>query len=358
MNIGDGILEYIKTSGQATAKQILERIKAPERTIFHQLAKLTKSGQIVKEGKRPYVSYRLASNVGVGSPDPIVKGGETPPLPIQQSPPPIIQLGPLLFWCNKLGIDPELATKCHNETYEWIFGNSYGLYRIPLGIVGRLMDILLWVLALKLVWIWKLKAVLMPWQRKLLIGVVIVLLVGGVAYHQYSKNHSSKLPASVIVQDSFGDNYQLKVSQEDLKLAKDQIESFSKERSGLTRQIEEAQQEKGRLEEELQKSQDKSRGLETQLNLLKEQVNKSENERKLETGQMKIKESSNQALRQSVAQVTMKDVIDWTKAAVPQATIIQRVKAGFSYKLIPMDVDYLKQNGVSEEVIKAMIDSH
>ena len=63
MDIAANILEHIKAKGQATTKELLDHLQAPESNVFRQLNRLTKNGQIIKEGRRPYVSYRLASTV-------------------------------------------------------------------------------------------------------------------------------------------------------------------------------------------------------------------------------------------------------------------------------------------------------
>ena len=306
MDIADNILEHIKAKGQATTKELLDHLQAPESNVFRQLNRLTKNGQIIKEGRRPHVSYRLAPSKSQTSSTGLASASHSDP----KKDPSVASLpqddkktssGPLAFWCGKLNIDPQAVTKCHHEIYEWIFSSSYGLYRIPFGIVGKLADIVLWIAALKLVWFWKMRAVLKPHHKILLISLAVLLLAGFV-YNRYSKARPSQASSQVSTSLPIAD-YQLKTLQEDLRLARDQIGELSEKNSGLIRQIEDAGQEKQQSAGQLRQSQEKAKDLEDQMVSLEEQLKKADTARKEQETQIKIKDASNSGLRQRVSEL-------------------------------------------------------
>jgi hypothetical protein len=54
-------------------------------------------------------------------------------------------------------------------------------------------------------------------------------------------------------------------------------------------------------------------------------------------------------------QLTMQQIVDWTKQGVSSDEIISRIKAANpQYSLTADDIDYLKQQGVSQRVIETM----
>ncbi len=64
MELAEKIVQYVQQNGQVTTSQLLNSIEAPQSTIFYQIKKLTASGQLVKVGKRPNVSYKLNQTPG------------------------------------------------------------------------------------------------------------------------------------------------------------------------------------------------------------------------------------------------------------------------------------------------------
>jgi hypothetical protein len=76
---------------------------------------------------------------------------------------------------------------------------------------------------------------------------------------------------------------------------------------------------------------------------------------KVQVGQntVSVPWSNNQA--QASNQVTMQQIVDWTKQGVSSDEIISRIKAvNPKYSLTMEDIDYLKRQGVSQRVIETM----
>jgi len=76
---------------------------------------------------------------------------------------------------------------------------------------------------------------------------------------------------------------------------------------------------------------------------------------KVQVGQntVSVPWSNNQA--QAANQVTMQQIVDWTKQGVASEDIISRIKAANPrYSLTADDVGYLKRQGVSQRVIETM----
>ena len=68
-----------------------------------------------------------------------------------------------------------------------------------------------------------------------------------------------------------------------------------------------------------------------------------------------IKKPAQETQTPSSTQITMQQIIDWTKQGVSSDTIIAKIKAANSkYSLTADDVDYLKKQGVSQRVIETM----
>jgi hypothetical protein len=64
---------------------------------------------------------------------------------------------------------------------------------------------------------------------------------------------------------------------------------------------------------------------------------------------------SNNQTPQASNQVTMQQVVDWTKQGVSSDEIISRIKAANpKYSLTAEDIGYLKREGVSQRVIETM----
>jgi len=58
---------------------------------------------------------------------------------------------------------------------------------------------------------------------------------------------------------------------------------------------------------------------------------------------------------QSFVQVTMQQIVDWTKQGVSSDEIISKIKAANpKYSLTADDIDYLNKQGVSQRVIETM----
>jgi hypothetical protein len=64
---------------------------------------------------------------------------------------------------------------------------------------------------------------------------------------------------------------------------------------------------------------------------------------------------SNNQTPQASNQVTMQQIVDWTKQGVSSDEIISRIKAANpKYSLTADDIGYLKKQGVSQRVIETM----
>ena len=213
MAINEQVFEYIKLKGKATPLELSASLKVSQSSISKSLASLITSSQIVKteQGRNVFYSLKpVGADLGVRP-----QLGSTPtaapatqilpdaPQPVQGAPgaepfvqaPPALtpasvsarasapvappasteRLGQLEFWYKKLGVDGQAVRECHNDMYQYFFRNPYGIYRVPWGLGGKALNVILWVLALAMVWLWK--------TRK---GVAVKLIgfaiVGGVIY--------------------------------------------------------------------------------------------------------------------------------------------------------------------------------
>ncbi len=68
-----------------------------------------------------------------------------------------------------------------------------------------------------------------------------------------------------------------------------------------------------------------------------------------------IKKSTQDTQVQASVQITMQQIVDWTKQGVSSDEIISKIKAANpKYSLTADDLDYLKKQGVSQRVIETM----
>ena len=62
---------------------------------------------------------------------------------------------------------------------------------------------------------------------------------------------------------------------------------------------------------------------------------------------------------QPINQVTMQQVVDWTRQGVSNDEIISRIRSTNSvYALTPDDINYLRKQGVSQRVVETMQAAH
>jgi uncharacterized protein YcfJ len=68
-----------------------------------------------------------------------------------------------------------------------------------------------------------------------------------------------------------------------------------------------------------------------------------------------IKKPTQDIQAQASVQLTMQQIVDWTKQGVSSDEIISKIKAANpKYSLTADDIDYLKKQGVSQRVIETM----
>ncbi|MBF0385479.1 MAG: hypothetical protein HQL27_06365 [Candidatus Omnitrophica bacterium] len=69
----------------------------------------------------------------------------------------------------------------------------------------------------------------------------------------------------------------------------------------------------------------------------------------------RIDKPAQNAPDQSLVQITMQQIVDWTNKGVPSDEIISKIKAANSrYYLTADDINYLNKQGVSQRVIETM----
>ncbi len=67
------------------------------------------------------------------------------------------------------------------------------------------------------------------------------------------------------------------------------------------------------------------------------------------------KPTTNTQNPQASTQITMQQIVDWTKQGVSSDEIVSKIKAANpKYSLTADDIDYLKKQGVSQRVIETM----
>lgn len=76
---------------------------------------------------------------------------------------------------------------------------------------------------------------------------------------------------------------------------------------------------------------------------------------KVQLGQNTVSVPWSNAQNLQVNQVTLQQIVDWTKQGVSSDEIISRIKvANPKYSLTADDIDYLKKQGVSQRVVDTM----
>ncbi len=76
---------------------------------------------------------------------------------------------------------------------------------------------------------------------------------------------------------------------------------------------------------------------------------------KVQLGQNSVSVPWSNPQAQISGQLTMQQIVDWTKQGVSSDEIISRIKAANpKYSLTADDIDYLKKQGVSQRVIETM----
>ena len=400
MDTSGKILEHITTHGQATSKQLIDSLGIAERTVRHNLANLVASGKLVKVGIRPNVIYSLSQpgqpvqsvapqntatpQTAVTTPAQEVKAVKAAPNQIQP-------LGQefLPNWCQKFGIDPAVVI----SRYEAVRGFIPGLSpRGRSSAKKKLLAVLYSGIVLTLVFlsVWATGTGPKPMRWVKIAGLI---LIAGIIYvivfqpHRFTP-HQSRLwrdqEETAKLKEQLADNQnqlsqvkeQLASNQADLNQMKEQLLSaqgqLNDSQSESRKTTEQSQTDLRQMNEKLSSSQD-------ELAKTKEQLTQEQEERKNLEGQIKTLQEENQHLSKalrpdsgqaqadtqrliqqvstevSTGQVTISQIIDWTKEGVPANVIIKSVKDSRShYTLTPEDIYYLKKQGVSDSVIEAM----
>ncbi len=388
MELADRIIQYVQQHGQVTTAQLLSSMGAPSSTLFHQLNKLTTSGQLVKVGQRRNASYKL------GQGQPAVTGltpqVATPVLPlagpaptpevviikevkaVKAAPNQIQPLGQELLpnWCQKFGIDPAVVISRYEAVRGFIPGLSpRGRSSAKKKLLAALYSGLVLVLCFLSVWATGTRSKPMRWLK-----IAGLILIVGIIYMAITQNHrftphqnptygSTRYEGELIkLQEQLSDTQnQLNDAQNQLSKTK---EESANNQSQLKEQLSTAQSQLSDSQSELRKT---TQDLQADLRQLKEQLSNTQDELAKtkeqltqEQEQRKNEVSTGQAPYKppeggSTGQVGISQIIDWTKQGVPPDVIIKSIKDSRShYTLTPEDIYYLKKQGVSDSVIEAM----
>ncbi len=384
MTIAEQILEYLQQNGPVSTKQLASALGVPSRTIAHNLSILITNGQVFKLGKQPNIVYGLGpGQVVPPAPTPEVfflNPPQAPPLAGQEvktakaAPSQIQPLGQELLpnWCQKFNIDPTVVT----TRYEAVRGFVPGLSPRSKSSAKKKFLAALYsgiVLALVFLSVWVQKTG--RWSPILkIVGLILILgLIYVVVFpHHRSIPHQNPTYGSTRYEGESNQlEAQLIASQEENSKLKDQLADSQSQLSQLKEQLISNQDELSKTKERLSNSQDatnRSAQYESELARTKEQLTQEQQERKNLEGQIQTLQEENQHLsktlrpdseqapyNESTGQVTISQVIDWTKQGLPPDVIIKSIKDSRShYTLTPEDIYYLKKQGVSDSVIEAM----
>lgn len=282
MAVNDQILEYIKTQGKASPVQLSNALKISRSAVTKGLAVLAAQGQLMKtlEGRDAFYEIKKSPVEIIPEAKPIVPNEASPSpqsIPIEQpqeikvssSPPaPPANQGPLEFWCTKLKVDQEWVESWHYEMYSWAFNNPYGVYRIPFGLMGRFMDIGLWILAIGILWIWKSKGLIF---KLILLLFVSSLLMG--AYFIWKKvEHQAILPVSKDMQLLDQRNKVSSNEQQENKELNQQLVIVQKELEGKEQKIAQLQEHFDQSKVQYFNEQQKNKELTQQLVILQKEL--------------------------------------------------------------------------------------
>ncbi len=413
MSLSDEILTFIKKKGKVRPKDLETAFKVSDSTINRVLVELLAKKLVCKSGLKRAVIYEIGPAVSQVSITPLEINTNKGPL---ASPADSVAAGPneaklslaarddasgaqsapipkitsnaqddlnkqtaglcddarvdlLTFWCGKLKVDRKSVADWHNGMYEFMFSNPYGMYAIPWGPAGKMVNILMWGLALGGVWSWGRG----PSRRRIVVLLFIAALTGFYLYHQmhrwpFDRNEldqtKTELAQSQMVLDQT--KQQLRSNQSELETTKEQLSSSQKALGEATGQLADSQsklsaaregaandrRELARIKQQISESDSELAGVRSQLRQEQDKVKELEGRAK----QLRNTPAMAQDVRPVDRQVTMDQIVVWTKQGVPGADIVNRIKqSGSRYALTRSDVDYLRKNLVSEEVIMAML---
>ncbi len=389
LNTTDKILEFIRQNGSATNKQLQEALDLSSEAITKQIRRLLDSEKIIRTGATNKVTYQLTEvktavldkqtpvttavldsktavtpvTTAVLESKTSVINDQTPvetavieakttvktTLPatditgVSQEKPANPQ--PIIHFCSKFGLEPEDVAKCHHCMYEWVFNSSYrgqppfgaaapngDCPHQPWGIAGKLLNVLLWILAMVCAWLWKVRSVWKPYQKALL-GVLILTGIGGFIYYQYYKGSTTArlIKTNSQLAEAQSELYSIQSQLKEKSTETDRLKKDEKEVRGYLDQayrdnddLKSAQnklkQENNELQHNLDMSQAEHKNdeyLRGEVSRMQEQLGKDEQQRyslqqqlkkareeqaNLES-QLKMKQTSNDGLRQRIGEL-------------------------------------------------------
>ena len=320
MELADRIIQYVQQHGQVTTAQLLSTMGAPSSTLFHQLNKLTTSGQLVKVGQRRNASYKL------GQGQPAVTGltpqVATPVLPlagpaptpevviikevkaVKAAPNQIQPLGQELLpnWCQKFGTDPTVVT----ARYEVVRGFIPGLSPRARSSAKKKLLAALYsgiVLALVFLSVWATGSGSKPMRWLKIVGLILITgIIYMVVFHGYRfnphrnpTNQSARYESELIKLQE-----QLSASQEETAKLKDQLADNQSQLSQLKDQLASNQTDLSQTKQQLQSTQSELDKTKDQLNSNQQQLSQQQEQDKNLQEQLRSKEEQIQSLQQKV----------------------------------------------------------
>ncbi|MBI3602121.1 MAG: hypothetical protein HY209_04440 [Candidatus Omnitrophica bacterium] len=341
----------------------------------------------------------------------------TQPQPVKTpkpAPNPVETLGQELLpnWCQKFGLDPAVVTARYEAVRGFIPGLSPRTKSAKKKLLASLYSGIVLVLCFLSVWATGTGSKRMRWVK-----IAGLILIAGLMYvivtHKYHFN-SHQNQSSQLRTDSEGLilarlQEQLSTSQDELTKTKDQLADSQNQFSQMKDQLASHQTDLSQTKEQLSSSQSELDKTKEQFNskeqqLTQEQGQRSSLEQQLQASTQEIQslqqkvsqlEEQNRALQEQLgkaraelssvianevkqshkeqiasslentprndtriettSQVGIEQIMDWTKQGMSNQEIIKRIKTSHStYSLQAEDISYLKEHGVSQEVIQAM----
>ncbi|MBI3601734.1 MAG: hypothetical protein HY209_02410 [Candidatus Omnitrophica bacterium] len=155
---------------------------------------------------------------------------------------------------------------------------------------------------------------------------------------------------------------QLSVSEDELSKTKWQLTKEQQQRKNLEQQIKAMQEESQGLQQKVSQLDQQNRAIQEQLAKARAELSSVIANEVKQSHKEQIASSSrlggtphNDTRIETTSQVGIGQIMDWTTQGVPSDEIIHRIKTSHStYGLKAEDISYLREHGVSEEVIKAM----
>ena len=375
MTIAEQILGYLQQNRPVSTKQLASALGISPRTIAHNLSILTANGQVLKVGKQPNIVYSLGQDKSAVTQQTlqVATPALTPNSP-QAGPEVVIieevkktakaapePLGKELLpnWCQKFNIDPAVVT----ARYEAVRGFIPGLSpRARSSAKKKLLAVLYSGIVLALVFLSVLVQKTGRWSPILKIAGLILIV--GIIYMVVFQHHRFTPHQSRLWRD-----------QNQSSRLEEQLITSQEETARLKAQLADNQNELSQTKEQLSSIQNELDKTKDQFNSNQQQLTKEQEKAENLGQQLKVKEKEAQSLRQKVSeldeqkrilqeptaesqglgQVTIEQIMDWTKEGVSSDEIIHRIKTSRStYGLQAEDTNYLREHGVSDGVIETM----